>query len=680
MELEKVEEIRMGYESNRSFNKATGAGFIIAMGIVYGDIGTSPLYTMESIVQGQGGLERISETSIIGALSLIIWTLTLITTVKYVWIALKADNNHEGGIFSLFTLVRKYAKWLIIPAMIGGAALLSDGALTPAVTVTSAIEGLRSIPDFHEAFGQQKLPIVIITLAILAVLFLIQRFGTSIVGKVFGPVMFIWFSFLGITGLINLFGDFSVLQAINPYWAIHLLLSPENKAGIFVLGSVFLATTGAEALYSDLGHVGRGNIHVSWPFVKVCIILSYCGQGAWLLQNRGKSLGDINPFFAVLPQNLIIFSVILATLAAIIASQALISGSFTLVSEAIRLKLLPRLRIFYPGETFGQLYIPAVNLGLWLAASFIVVYFQSSAHMEAAYGLAITVTMLMTTTLLTVYLSHYQKVKKVLVGLFFTVFIFIEGLFFAASAVKFMHGGYVVVIIAAMILFVMAIWHKSDQLFYKYLNSSNLNDYKEQMDKLRKDETYDLYHTNVVYLTAKMDKEWIDRSILYSILDKRPKKAKVYWFVKVNVTDEPYTSEYEVDMLGTDFIVCVNLYLGFHMRQEIPRYLRTIVTNLMESGRLPQQNQTYSITPGRKVGDFRFIILEEKLINARQMPGFERFVLQTKEQIKKITASPARWFGLHFSEVKVETVPLVLSDVKNLEIHERISEENQGEA
>ncbi|WP_041168238.1 KUP/HAK/KT family potassium transporter [Lactococcus cremoris] len=669
----------MGYQHNRSFNKATGAGFIIAMGIVYGDIGTSPLYTMESIVQGQGGLERISETSIIGALSLIIWTLTLITTVKYVWIALKADNNHEGGIFSLFTLVRKYAKWLIIPAMIGGAALLSDGALTPAVTVTSAIEGLRSIPAFHEAFGQQQLPIVLITLAILAILFLIQRFGTSIVGKVFGPVMFIWFSFFGITGLINLFGDFSVLQAINPYWAIHLLLSPENKAGIFVLGSVFLATTGAEALYSDLGHVGRGNIHVSWPFVKVCIILSYCGQAAWLLQNRGKSLGDINPFFAVLPQSLIIFSVILATLAAIIASQALISGSFTLVSEAIRLKLLPRLRINYPGETFGQLYIPAVNLGLWLAASFIVVYFQSSAHMEAAYGLAITVTMLMTTILLTVYLAQHQKVKKVFVVLFFGAFIFIEGLFFAASAVKFLHGGYVVVILAALILFVMAIWHKSDQLFYKYLKSSNLNDYKEQMNKLRKDESYDLYHTNVVYLTAKMDKEWIDRSILYSILDKRPKKAEVYWFVKVNVTDEPYTSEYEVDMLGTDFIVCVNLYLGFHMRQEIPRYLRTIVTNLMESGRLPQQHQPYSIIPGRKVGDFRFILLEEKLINARQMPAFERFVLQTKEQIKKITASPARWFGLHFSEVTVETVPLVLSDVRNLEIHERISKENEVE-
>ena len=337
MELEKVEEIRMGYESNRSFNKATGAGFIIAMGIVYGDIGTSPLYTMESIVQGQGGLERISETSIIGALSLIIWTLTLITTVKYVWIALKADNNHEGGIFSLFTLVRKYAKWLIIPAMIGGATLLADGALTPAVTVTSAIEGLRGVTHVYS----NQTAVMVTTLIILAFLFLIQRFGASLVGRLFGPIMFIWFGFLGVSGLINSFLDLSILKAINPYYAIHLLFSSENKAGFFILGSIFLVTTGAEALYSDLGHVGRGNIYVSWPFVKICIILSYCGQGAWLLAHRGEHIEKLNPFFAVLPDNMVIYVVILSTLAAIIASQALISGSFTLVSEAIRLKLLP---------------------------------------------------------------------------------------------------------------------------------------------------------------------------------------------------------------------------------------------------------------------------------------------------------------------------------------------------
>lgn len=662
----------MSHVHNRSFNKATAAGFIIAMGIVYGDIGTSPLYTMQSIVEGQGGLEHISKAFILGAVSLIIWTLTLITTVKYVLIALRADNNHEGGIFSLFTLVRKYAKWLIIPAMIGGATLLSDGALTPAVTVTSAIEGLRAIPAFQNVFGSQQTPIVIITLIILAILFLIQRFGTAIVGRVFGPIMFVWFSFLGITGFINLFNDFSILQAINPYWAIHLLLSPENKAGLFVLGSIFLATTGAEALYSDLGHVGRGNIHVSWPFVKVCIIFSYCGQAAWLLQNRGQSLGDVNPFFAVLPHSIMIFSVILATLAAIIASQALISGSFTLVSEAIRLKILPMLKIYYPGQTLGQLYIPAINLALWLASSFIVIYFQTSARMEAAYGLAITITMLMTTILLTFYLSHHEKAKKPIVALFFISFIFIEGMFFVASAVKFLHGGYVVVILAMLILFVMAIWNKANKIVFKYIKSLNINDYKKQLNALRHDESYDLYQTNVVYLTSRMDHEWIDRSILYSILDKRPKRAEVYWFVNVKVTDEPYTSEYKVDMLGTDFIVRVNLYLGFRMRQEVPRYLRTIVTDLMESGRLPRQHQHYSITPGRKVGDFRFVVVEEKLMNARQMPGFERFVLQTKAQIKKITASPIRWFGLQFSEVTVETVPLVLSDVRNLEIHERI--------
>ncbi|MCL2114494.1 MAG: potassium transporter Kup [Streptococcaceae bacterium] len=661
----------MNQAHNRSFNKATTAGFVIALGIVYGDIGTSPLYTMQSIVESQGGLENISKSFIIGVISLIIWTLTLITTIKYVLVALRADNNHEGGIFSLFTLVRKYAKWLIIPAMIGGATLLSDGALTPAVTVTSAVEGLRAIPAFQDVFKGQQTPIIVITLIILAILFLIQRFGTAIVGRVFGPVMFVWFSFLGVTGLINLFNDFSILQAINPYWAIHLLLSPENKSGVFILGSVFLATTGAEALYSDLGHVGRGNIYVSWPFVKVCIILSYCGQAAWLLKNRGESLGDVNPFFAVLPHHIMIFAVILATFAAIIASQALISGSFTLVSEAIRLKILPMLKIYYPGQTLGQLYIPAVNLALWMASSFIVLYFRTSAHMEAAYGLAITITMLMTTILLTFYLSH-QLARRSIAILFFVSFVLIEGMFFIASAVKFLHGGYVVVIFAIMILFVMSIWHKANEIVFKYIKSLNINDYKQQIKSLRDDESYDLYQTNVVYLTNRMDGEMVDRSILYSILDKRPKRAEVYWFVHVNVTDEPWTAEYEVDMLDTDYIVKVNLYLGFRQRQEVPRYLRTIVTNLMKSGRLPEQNQKYSITKGRRVGDFRFVVIEEKMTNARQMSGFDRFVLRTKSTIKNVTASPVRWFGLQFSEVSIEKVPLVLSDVRNLEIIERI--------
>jgi KUP system potassium uptake protein len=452
----------LSHPRNKSFNKASAAGFIIALGIVYGDIGTSPLYAMQAIVRGQGGLENISQNFVLGAVSLVIWTLTMITTVKYVLVALRADNHHEGGIFSLFTLVHRMRKWLVIPAMIGGATLLADGALTPAVTVTSAIEGLRGVPSLTHIYSDQT-AVIITTMIILAFLFLIQRFGTSLVGRLFGPIMLLWFGFLGVSGLLNSFLDLSILKAVNPYYAIHLLLSPENKAGFFILGSIFLVTTGAEALYSDLGHVGRGNIYFSWPFVKICIILSYCGQGAWLLAHRGESYEQLNPFFAILPQPLVVYAVILATLAAIIASQALISGSFTLVSEAIRLKIFPMLKIYYPGQTLGQLYIPAVNLALWIASSFIVLYFRTSAHMEAAYGLAITITMLMTTILLTFYLSH-QLARRSIAILFFVSFVLIEGMFFIASAVKFLHGGYVVVIFAVMILFVMFIWHKANEI------------------------------------------------------------------------------------------------------------------------------------------------------------------------------------------------------------------------
>lgn len=599
-----------------AFDKATKAGFIIALGIVYGDIGTSPLYTMQSLVDNQGGLSQVSEAFILGSVSLIIWTLTLVTTIKYVLIALKADNHHEGGIFSLFTLVRRMSRWLIIPAMLGGATLLSDGALTPAVTVTSAIEGLKAVPELSSIY-QNQTNVILTTLLILMVLFGLQRFGTGVIGKLFGPVMLVWFSVLGISGLLNSLQHLEILKAINPYYALHLLVSPENHRGIFILGSIFLATTGAEALYSDLGHVGRGNIYASWPFVKVCIILSYCGQAAWILAHKDSGIA-LNPFFASVPEGLRVYLVILATLAAIIASQALISGSFTLVSEAMRLKIFPLFKITYPGANLGQLYIPVINWSLFAVTSCTVLYFRTSAHMEAAYGLAITITMLMTTILLAYYLIK-EGVKPLLASLLMAFFAFIEFIFFLASAVKFMHGGYVVVVLALAIVFVMVIWHAGTMIVAKYVKSLSLNDYKHQIKLLRDDLRFDLYQTNVVYLTNRMKKDLIDRSILYSILDKRPKRAQVYWFVNVRVTDEPYTATYKVDMLETDYIVCVELYLGFRMPQTVPRYLRTIVQDLMESGRLPKQAQDYTITPGREVGDFRFVIIEERVSHARQL-------------------------------------------------------------
>ncbi|MGT2933002.1 KUP/HAK/KT family potassium transporter [Streptococcus catagoni] len=657
----------MSNANHSSFDKATKAGFIIALGIVYGDIGTSPLYTMQSLVENQGGLSQISETFILGSVSLIFWTLTLITSIKYVWIALKADNHHEGGIFSLYTLVRKMSKWLMIPAMIGGATLLSDGALTPAVTVTTAIEGLKAVPGISQIY-QNQTNVIITTLLILLTLFSIQRFGTGFIGKLFGPVMMLWFSFLGLSGLLNSMGHLEIFKAINPYYAIRLLFSPENQRGIFILGSIFLATTGAEALYSDLGHVGRGNIYMSWPFVKVCIVLSYCGQGAWVLANKNSGL-HLNPFFASIPENLRVYTVILATLAAIIASQALITGSFTLVAEAMRLKIFPLFRVTYPGANLGQLYIPVINWVLFLVTSCTVLYFRNSEHMEAAYGLAITITMLMTTILLNYYLIK-EGMHSILAHLIMSFFALIEFIFFWASAVKFLHGGYVVVILALGIVSVMFIWYRGTRIVFKYVKSLNLLDYREQIKALRDDKAIDLYQTNVVYLTNRLQDNMIDKSILYSILDKRPKRAKVYWFVNVKVTDEPYTAKYKVDMMGTDYMVKVELFLGFRMPQTVPRYLRSIVQDLMESGRLPKQEQEYSISPGRKVGDFRFVIIEERVSNARQLNGFERFIMQTKASIKHFTATPSRWFGLQYSEVTVEVVPLILSDILKLPIKE----------
>ena len=528
--------------------KISMAGLLVAMGVVYGDIGTSPLYVMKSIVEDNGGLTGINPDFVIGSVSLIFWTLTLLTTIKYVVIALNADNHGEGGIFSLYTLVRKGGKYLIIPAMIGGAALLADGVLTPAVTVTTAIEGLRGIPQFFDRFGNNQNVIVIITLVIIFVLFMVQRFGTDIVGKAFGPIMFAWFTFLGVMGLLNFSQDWTVIRALNPYYAIQLLFSADNKLGLFILGNIFLATTGAEALYSDLGHVGKQNIRLSWPYVKICLVINYFGQAAWLLniyQNpEAQQIKNLNPFFQMMPQSWIVIVVAFATVAAVIASQALITGSFTLVSEAIKLKLLPRLKIMYPGNSIGQMYIPAVNLILWIACSLVVVTFRTSHHMEAAYGLSITVTMLMTTALLYFYLiqNGHSRWFAYLVTFFFGA---IEVVFFISSVVKFFRGGFVAVLIGLIILVVMFIWEQGNIIRESSTEDVSLRDYIPQLKELRDDTSLPIYQTNVVFLVPDMAEDKVGRQFIYSILDKRPKRARVYWFVHVEVTDEPYTKEYQ---------------------------------------------------------------------------------------------------------------------------------------
>lgn len=640
---------------------------LISVGVVYGDIGTSPMYVMKSIIAGNGGIAQTGENVIYGALSLVIWTIILLTTVKYVLIAMRADNHNEGGIFALFSLVKKCGKWLVFPAMIGGAALLADGILTPAVTVTTAIEGLRSIPGVYAVLGNDQDKIVVITLVIISGLFLVQKAGTSSIGKAFGPVMTLWFLFLAAAGCFHILGNPGIIQALNPLWAIRILISPDNRMGFMILGSVFLATTGAEALYSDMGHVGRRNIYASWPFVKICLILNYLGQGAWLLSNRSsKSLADMpdmNPFFEMLPEEIRPAGVVLGTIAAIIASQALVTGSFTLVSEASRLDLMPHMQIVYPSMIKGQIFIPLVNLVLWISCSLLVLYFRTSAHMEAAYGLAITLTMLMTTLLLFIYLNKIRK-KYWLSWLFLVFFGGLEGTFFLSSLSKFQRGGYVALFIAAVLFGIMVVWYRGTAIENSQAVYLKVRDFVGQMGRLKEDTGIPIQTDNLVYITKETRVEELDRDILYSVLD-RPKRARAYWFINIQVTDQPYTREYTVENFGTDYIFKIQLRLGFKVDQRINVYLRQIVEELIDSNELPSQEPKYSIYGSGEVGSFQFCLIRKLLIPESDITPAGRAAVSLKYAIRRVAGSSARWYGLENSALILEYVPLFIK-MKNL--------------
>ena len=650
---------------NTKSKRMSAAGLLIAIGIVYGDIGTSPLYVMKSIVEGNGGIGNVNRDFIVGSISLVLWTVTLLTTVQTVLIALKATNHGEGGIFALYTLVRKRAKWLVLPALIGGAAILADGTLTPAVTVTTAIEGLKGLKFGGNVPVSTQEMVIVITVVILLVLFSIQKMGTSIIGKAFGPIMFIWFTFLGVMGVINMAGDWTIIQAINPVYAIKLLFSPYNKAGIFILGSIFLATTGAEALYSDVGHVGKKNIIGSWPFVFICLSLNYFGQGVWILNNPHFQRADggvLNPFYEMIPINIRLFAIILATIAAVIASQALITGSFTLVAEASGLKFLPRMNINYPSTEKGQIYIPSINKGICVATIAIVLYFQTSAHMEAAYGLSITISMLATTILLYEWLAM-KKINPIWNWIFLIFFGVLDIMFMISSLTKFTHGGYVSLFIAGVIGFIMYVWYYGNKVRDKRESRNayvRLDEYTDMLTNLSHDEDYPTYATNLVYMANVKYNKFVKREILYSILDKRPKRAKAYWFVTVNVTNEPFTAEYAVNTYGTKNVINIQLYLGFKKQTSVNVYIRQIVHDLIADGTIEPQPQKYTTTPGRDVGDFSFVIVNDVISPQTQLVGYEKWLVEARVRLQNLSSNPASWFGLEYADTVIERVPLIL--------------------
>ena len=649
--------------------------FLVALGIVYGDIGTSPMYVMKSIIEGNGGIAQVDQEFIVGSLSLVIWTITLLTTIKHVLIALRADNHGEGGIFALYSLVRHCGKWLIFPTMIGGCTMLADGVLTPAVTVTTAVEGLRSIEAVDDLLGSGQLIVVLITLAIISTLFMIQKSGTSSIGKLFGPVMVVWFLFLGITGLCFTLGDLSILRALNPIYAVRILFSPDNKEGLMILGSVFLCTTGAEALYTDMGHVGRANIYVSWPFVKICLILNYMGQCVWIIQNQGnpviQAIPSINPFYMMLPESLRPAAILLSAMAAIIASQALISGSYTLVHEAASLDLMPHLNVRYPSDTKGQIYIPSVNNILWFFCAVVILYFQSGSRMENAYGLAITISMLMMTILFSVYIGVLYR-HQIAAVLFAMIFFALEGIFFVSSLGKFVIGGYVAIIISVAILFVMISWYRGTQIEQAQNTFLKMRDHLGAVKNLQNDDSIPLCSNNMVYMVKGDETEEIDRDILYSILDKEPKRADAYWFISVNTTNDPNQKHYKVESFGTDYIFRVNLYLGFKVKPSVNIYLRQIVHDLLATGELPKQIRRHSIYEPSHVGSFKFCMIRKMMPQEGDIDFWDNLLIHAKYFIRRIAGNPLQWFGLETSNVIVEYVPLFLARRQQADRLERI--------
>lgn len=645
-----------------SRNRVSLAGLLIALGIIYGDIGTSPLYVLNAITNGK----VISPELIIGSLSLIIWTLTLQTTIKYVILTLRADNKGEGGIFSLFALVRRRKKWLVIPAMVGGAALLADGMITPPISVTSAIEGLKQVPLFHNI---SQWTVIYIVIGILTILFFVQQFGTAFIGRSFGPVMSVWFTMLATLGIIHLANDVSVFKAFNPYYGIKLLST--YPQGFYILGGVFLCTTGAEALYSDLGHCGKWNIRYSWILVKSCLILNYLGQGAWLLKNYSGQLisnemisDGFNPFYGVMPQWFLYFGIAIATAATIIASQALISGSYTLISEAMRLNLWPKVRISYPTEAKGQLYVPAANFLLFLGCIGIVLFFQKASNMEAAYGLAITITMIATSLLFANYLIVHRT-KSFLIYLYLVVYLTIEFSFLYANMDKFPHGGYVTLIIGGVLFFIMYAWFRARKVKNRYVEFVRLEHYISKIQELSNDKSIPKYATHLVYLTSADNPKEIEHKIIYSLLSKKPKRADIYWLIHVDTLDDPYTAEYMVSHIIPNDIIRVEFRLGFKVQPRINLMFKKVVEDLVANREVNVLSRYDSLERTNTTGDFQFIVMEKYLSDDNEFPLWERIIMKVHFWLKAISLSEEKGFGLDTSNVTIEKFPLIVAPVPN---------------
>ncbi|WP_158829852.1 KUP/HAK/KT family potassium transporter [Mucilaginibacter lacusdianchii] len=645
------------------FKKLSGAGVLITLGIIFGDIGTSPLYTFQTLLK-EGG--RADAFLVLGAISCVFWTLTLQTTFKYIFITLQADNRGEGGIFSLYALVRRYGKKLMIPAIIGAGTLLADGIITPPISVTSAIEGLGLVPALSQHFVAGNELIISIVIGILLLLFFFQQFGTNVVGAAFGPVMLVWFLMLGTLGMLQVAHYPGIFKALNPVYAWDLLT--EHPHGFWLLGAVFLCTTGAEALYSDLGHCGRKNIQVSWIFVKTCLVLNYLGQGAWVLtQNKYQTIHGVNPFFEIVPHQFLLPAIGIATLATIIASQALISGSFTLISEAVSMNFWPRITVKYPSNIRGQIYIPSINWILCFGCIAVTLYFRTSESMTAAYGFSITIAMLMTTVLMYYFMRYVKHWPVWLVVIILCAFLSVEFSFFVANAVKIVKRLFFLVFEVGLI-FTMYIWYRARKINNRFLHFVDLKDYIPMLKAMSSDQGIPKFATHLIYLTKANSSKQIEQKIIYSILSRKPKRADVYWFIHIERTDEPYTMEYTVEELEDDKVIRLEFRIGFRIQPRVNVLFRKAVEEMIARGELDITSRYESLGSYHLPADFQFVIMEKFLSYNNNFSLSEGFILNSYFAIKHLAQSDAKAFGLDTSETRVEKIPMVVNPLSNIKL------------
>ena len=645
------------------FKKVSLAGLLITLGIIFGDIGTSPLYTFQAILK-EGG--SATEDLVLGGISCVFWTLTLQTTFKYILITLQADNHGEGGIFSLYALVRRYGRKLMVPAIIGAGTLLADGIITPPISVTSAIEGLSGVKGLENVIIPGGHLVIGIVLSIIVLLFIFQRFGAKVVGSSFGPIMFLWFMMLGALGINQIVHYPQIFKALNPVYGLRLLT--EHPKGFWLLGAVFLCTTGAEALYSDLGHCGRRNIQVSWIFVKTTLVLNYLGQGAWvLMQGKPKLADGINPFFEIVPHGFLLPSIILATAATIIASQALISGSFTLISEAISLNFWPKVRVKYPTTVRGQIYIPSINWILCVGCILVVLYFQTSEAMTAAYGFSITIAMLMTTILMYYFLRYVKHFPLWIVAIILVVFATVEFSFFAANAIKILKRLFFLVFEVGLI-FTMYVWYRARKITNKFLKFVSMRDYLPLLEELSADQSITKFASHLIYLTKANNTFQIEERIVHSIFSRKPKRADIYWFVHVERTDQPYTMEYSVEELKKDKVIRVEFQLGFRVQPRINLLMRKVVQEMVANGELDIRSPYPSLAKHNLAADFIFVVLETFLSTENEFKGSDGFIMNSYFFLKHMSLADDKSFGLDTSEVRIEKIPLVVNPFNKIDL------------